>query len=205
MKFNILIVLLVALSAMAYEPKVNVWTEQGMLNVNYDTESPIGIVFDSYYDLSDEGKATMNAFLKVFNEYIPITEVTNQRQELEWKETVCWGTSDFAQVCVTYGWQAVFGWRVTQNINESSKAYNISYVPFAEGGAFIDSSLSTKVARVNYQNYLYFVRAYIPTGVELFPDGTVCYDSNFRLIETEYLSHINSKLIECYEKVLDNF
>lgn len=44
----------------------------------------------------------------------------------------------------------------------------------------------------------------MPIGIELFRDGTTCYDANLQVLPIEYTTSMKSKLIECYEKVIDD-
>ena len=116
MKYILIISAFLALT-LANSP-VNVWTEKGMLNVSYEPEFPIGITLEGAYDLDDNEKTTMTAFLKILGEKIPLAHITNPDQQLTWTTEYCFGSKGTTfYFCTNLFVSLTFGWKVQQMVN----------------------------------------------------------------------------------------
>jgi hypothetical protein len=137
----------------------------GKIKFEYDAhpDLPIGISLSGEVDPRAENSNKISAFLKLANQFIPLLEAVNQESKLEWYGYTCFGGEAF-NGCTYYGYLLTVGWRVQQG-GVAAGAYNITYVPFAEGWASANVSVSSWPVLGGYQAYASLVRAYAPIGV----------------------------------------
>jgi len=105
--------------------------------------------------------------------------------------------------CVYYGFQLIVGWRV-YNGGVASGAYNVTYVPFAEGWASANITGSTWPLLGGYSGYVNVVRAYAPIGLLLYQSGQVCFSGYYYMLPTNLRTTLISQLRQCREEVLDD-
>lgn len=117
----------------------------------------------------DDSSNKIQAFLRLANQFIPILEALDSENKLEYNGFQCFGNEGLS-ACVYYGFQLVIGWRVYQG-GITAGAYNITYVPFAEGWASANVTGGTWPIIGGYSGYANVVRAYAPIGVQLYRTG----------------------------------
>ena len=101
MKILIISLCLISLT-FAYIPKVDVYTEDGMLNYRvHDENNVFGILLEGAAELDNLDNGSMRAFLKIFNELIPIAEIFEPTHSIEWVDQTCFGGTAF-QLCFNY-------------------------------------------------------------------------------------------------------
>lgn len=176
----------------------------GRINFEYDShpELPVGLTLQGQIDPKSETSNKISAFLRLANQFIPILEALDKSTNLEYTGFQCWGGAD-TNFCVYYGFQLVVGWRVYQG-GYTSGAYNITYVPFAEGYASANMTTLTWPVMGTYGSYLNLVRAYAPIGVQLYTSGQVCFGGYYYMLPTTLTTNLASQLKQCYEQVLDD-
>ena len=177
---------------------------EGKINFEYDSapDMPVGLTLQGQIDPKSETSNKISAFLRLANQFIPVLESLDKESNLEYSGFQCWGGSD-TNFCVYYAFKLVVGWRVYQG-GYTSGAYNITYVPFAEGYGSANATTVTWPIRGTYSSYMNIVRAYAPIGVQLYRSGQVCFGGYYYMLPTSLTTGIASELKQCYEQVLDD-
>jgi hypothetical protein len=201
MKAIVLAALIVATFALTPSLK----EDNGKIAFEYDAhpDLPIGIKLQGEIDPSDESNNKVSTFLKLANYFIPLVEAKGKNNDLQYWATTCIVNTASIQVCLNYGFQLTIGWRVYQG-GYTAGAYNITYVPFAEGWAAGNATGFAWPIKGEYGAGIWFVRAYAPIGVQLYTSGQVCFGGYYYMLPTEFGSRLISQLKQCKEEIIDD-
>ena len=125
---------------------------------HFGNDSPIDLVLKGQYDVNDETKNEITAFLNLAGTMFPLFDtITKPQEKIEYNNYWCSGTGNF-RICFGFNAHLIVGWTVNQ-VAVDDEYYNITYTPFVDGHASGSQSLESgywKLSAQGWTKYLQF-------------------------------------------------
>lgn len=143
---------------------------------HFGNGSPIDFILKGSYDVNDDTKREVTAFLNLAGQMFPIIDsIMSPSESLDYSYQFCSGPVNF-QICLNLEAHLVIGWTVNQ-LGVDDEFYNITYVPFLNGHASASSSFTTGFVKFTTSAWTKFLQFEVPISTEFEGFNRFCYSA----------------------------